>query len=55
MGTLSHLSNLYSRAFEGCKPAIVVYILKAYSVFVVIMIFMAFYALSHRILHGWEF
>ena len=55
MGTLSHLSNLYSKAFENCRPTAVVVLLKVYSVFSAIMIFMAIYALSHRALNGWDF
>ncbi|WP_171037068.1 DUF6747 family protein [Maribacter algarum] len=55
MGTLSHFSNLYSQAFEGCKPAALVLLLKAYSVFCAIMIFMAVYALTDRALNGWDF
>ncbi|MEP3207744.1 MAG: DUF6747 family protein [Maribacter sp.] len=55
MGTLSHFSNLYTQAFENCKPAALVILLKVYSVFCAIMIFMAIYALSDRALNGWDF
>lgn len=55
MGTLIHFKNLYSQAFENCKPEILVVILKVYSVFCALMIFMAIYALSDRALNGWDF
>jgi len=55
MGTLSHFSNLYTQAFENCKPTAIVLLLKVYSVFCAIMIFMAIYALSERALNGWDF
>lgn len=55
MGTLTHFSKLYVQAFEDCKPKAVVILLKVYSVFCAIMLFMAFYALSHRALNGWDF
>lgn len=55
MGTLLHFSTLYSQAFENCKPAAIVILLKVYSVFCAIMIFMAIYAFSERALTGWEF
>ncbi len=55
MGTLIHFKKLYSQAFENCKPEILVVILKVYSVFCALMIFMAIYALSDRALNGWDF
>lgn len=55
MGTLSHFSSLYTQAFENCKPTAIVVLLKVYSVFCAIMIFMAIYALSERALNGWDF
>jgi len=55
MGTLAHFSNLYNQAFEDCKPAAIVILLKMYSIFCAIMIFMAIYALSDRALNGWDF
>jgi hypothetical protein len=55
MGTLLHFKNLYSQAFENCKPEILVVLLKVYSVFCALMIFMAIYALSDRALNGWDF
>jgi hypothetical protein len=55
MGILAHFSNLYTQAFEDCKPAAIVVLLKIYSVFCAIMIFMAIYALSDRALNGWDF
>lgn len=55
MGTLTHFRNLYVEAFENCKPQIVVVLLKVYSVFCAIMIFMAIYALTDRALNGWDF
>jgi len=55
MGTLSHFSNLYTQAFENCKPMAIVFLLKVYSVFSAIMILAAVYALSSRALNGWDF
>ncbi len=55
MGTLLHIKSLYAAAFENCKPEIVVVLLKIYSVFCAIMIFMAIYALSERAMNGWDF
>lgn len=55
MGTLSHFRNLYTEAFEGCKPALAVFFLKAYSVFAAFMIFMAIYAFTERVLSGFQF
>ncbi len=55
MGTLAHFKNLYTEAFENCKPEIVVVLLKIYSVFSAIMIFMAIYAFMDRLLNGFEF
>jgi hypothetical protein len=55
MGTLLHFSTLYKKAFEDCKPVAIVILLKVYSVFCAIMLFMAFYALAHRALNGWDF
>ncbi len=55
MGTLLHFKNLYIQAFENCKPEILVILLKVYSVFCALMIFMAIYALSDRALNGWDF
>ena len=50
-----HFKNLYTQAFEDCKPEILVILLKVYSVFCALMIFMAIYALSDRALNGWDF
>ncbi|WP_175416178.1 DUF6747 family protein [Aggregatimonas sangjinii] len=55
MGTLSHFRNLYTEAFQGCKPALAVIFLKAYSVFAAFMIFMAIYAFTERVLTGFQF
>ncbi|WP_170158856.1 MULTISPECIES: DUF6747 family protein [Ulvibacterium] len=55
MGTLTHFKNLYTEAFENCKPEIVVVLLKVYSVFCALMILMAVYAFMHRALNGFEF
>ncbi len=55
MGTLVHFKNLYTRAFEDCKPEIAVVLLKVYSVFAAFMLFMAVYALTERALNGFEF
>jgi hypothetical protein len=55
MGILTNFSNFYTQAFEGCKPAVIVILLKIYSVFCALMILMAVYALSERALDGWDF
>ena len=55
MGTLTHFKNLYVGAFKNCKPEILVVILKVYSVFCALMLFMAIYAFTHRALNGFEF
>ncbi len=55
MGTLLHFRNLYSEAFENCRPELIVILLKAYSVFSAILIFLAIYALTTRGLNGWDF
>lgn len=55
MGTLSHFRNLYTEAFEDCKPELVVLLLKVYSVFCALMLFMAVYAFMDRALNGFEF
>jgi hypothetical protein len=55
MGTLVHFKNLYVEAFDDCKPEFVVILLKAYSVFCVLMLFMAVYAFMYRAFTGFEF
>ncbi len=55
MGTLVHFKNLYTEAFENCRPAIAVVILKVYSVFCALMLMMAVYALTERAINGFEF
>ena len=55
MGTFTHFRNLYVQAFEDCKPEIVVVFLKIYSVFCLLMLFMAVYAFMHRAINGFEF
>ncbi|SHJ50115.1 DUF6747 family protein [Pseudozobellia thermophila] len=55
MGTLTHFRNLYVEAFDNCKPEIAVIVLKAYSVFSAIMILMAVYAFTERLINGYEF
>ena len=55
MGTLIHFKNLYLHAFQDCKPVYVVYILKAYSLFCAMMLFMALYAFLFRAFTGFEF
>lgn len=55
MGTLTHFRNLYSEAFDNCKPEIVVILLKVYSVFCALMLIMAVYAFMDRALNGFEF
>ena len=55
MGTITHFKNIYAQAFENCKPEILVVILKAYSVFCGLMLFMALYAFVYRAFNGFEF
>jgi len=55
MGTLLHFKNLYTEAFDDCKPGFAVVILKVYSVFCALMLMMAVYAFMHRALSGFEF
>lgn len=55
MGTLTHFKNLYTDAFDNCKPEIAVIFLKVYSVFAALMLFMAVYAFMERALTGFEF
>jgi len=55
MGTLLNFKNLYREAFNNCKPEFLVVLLKIYSVFSALMIFMAFYALAYRAFTGFDF
>ncbi len=55
MGTLSHFRNIYVQAFKDCKPEILVVLLKVYSVFCALMLFLAVYAFMHRALTGFDF
>lgn len=55
MGTLMNFKHLYLEAFENVKPEFLVVLLKIYSVFSALMIFMAIYALTYRALTGFEF
>ncbi|WP_405383643.1 DUF6747 family protein [Maribacter sp. LLG6340-A2] len=55
MGTITHFKNIYVQAFENCKPGILVSILKVYSVFCALMLFMAMYAFVYRAANGFEF
>ncbi len=55
MGTLSHFRTIYHQAFKDCKPEIVVILLKVYSVFCGLMLFLAVYAFFYRALNGFDF
>lgn len=55
MGTLLHFKKLYVHAFDDCKPAYVVLLLKGYSVFCALMLSIALYALLYRAFTGFEF
>ncbi len=55
MGTLSHFKNIYTEAFEDCRPNFVVLFLKAYFIFCVLMLTMTFYAFIYRIATGFDF
>lgn len=55
MGTLLHFKDLYTEAFDDCKPSFVVLLLKGYSVFCAALLVMALYAFMYRIFTGFEF
>ncbi len=55
MGTLLHFKNIYSEAFDNCKPEIVVNLLKIYSIFCAAMLLMAIYAFMFRAFTGFRF
>ncbi len=55
MGTLLNFKNAYFGAFENVKPEFLVVLLKAYSVFSAVMIFMAMYAFMYRAITGFQF
>jgi hypothetical protein len=55
MGTITHFRDLYVQAFENCQPGILVTILKVYSVFCALMLFMALYAFVYRAVNGFDF
>ncbi len=55
MGTLLHFKNIYTEAFEDCKPSFVVLLLKAYSIFCGLMFSIVVYAFMYRALTGFEF
>lgn len=55
MGTILNFKNVYLDAFDNCKPGFLVVLLKVYSVFSALMIFMAVYAFLYRAFTGFEF
>jgi len=55
MGTLLHFRNIYIEAFDNCRPGFVVFLLKVYSFFCVLMLSMAIYAFMYRAFTGFEF
>lgn len=55
MGTLLHFKNLYTEAFDNCKPEIAVIFLKAYSLFCLLMLSIAIYAFIYRAFTGFDF
>mgnify|MGYP006924537140 CR=1 FL=1 len=55
MGTLTHFRSLYLAAFENCRPRLAVKILQLYSVFCVLMLSLAIYALAYRAFTGFNF
>lgn len=55
MGTITHFKNLYVTAFDDCKPGILVSLLKVYSVFSAVMLFLALYAFLLRAFNGFNF
>lgn len=55
MGTILNFKNVYLDAFDNCKPGFLVVLLKVYSVFSALMIFMAVYAFLYRAFTGFDF
>jgi hypothetical protein len=55
METIVQFKNLYTEAFDDCKPGIAVIFLKIYSVFCVMLLFMAMYAFVYRAFTGFRF
>ncbi|MFZ9004875.1 MAG: hypothetical protein JSW57_09300 [Flavobacteriaceae bacterium] len=55
MGILAHLKYLYDHAFEDCRPAYMVYLMKGYAVFCALMLSMALYAFFYRVFTGFDF
>ncbi|MET1257691.1 DUF6747 family protein [Flagellimonas sp. DF-77] len=55
MGTITHFKQLYTEAFDNCKPESLVLILKIYSIFCAAMLSMAFYAFIYRAFTGFKF
>lgn len=55
MGILAHFKYLFDHAFEDCKPAYMVYLMKGYTVFCVLMLSMALYAFFYRVFTGFDF
>lgn len=55
MGTILNFRNVYLDAFDNCKPGFLVVLLKIYSVFSALMIFMAVYAFLYRAFTGFKF
>lgn len=55
MGTLLHFKSLYTEAFDDCRPSFIVLLLKGYSIFCAILLFMALYAFLYRAFTGFEF
>ncbi|WP_313809768.1 DUF6747 family protein [uncultured Allomuricauda sp.] len=55
MGTLLHFKQLYTEAFDNCKPSFVVVLLKGYTIFCGILLTMALYAFLYRVFTGFDF
>lgn len=55
MGTLTHFKDLYLEAFDDCRPLFIVFLLKVYSLFCLLMLFMAIYAFFYRAFTGFDF
>lgn len=55
MSTLLHFRNVYLEAFENCRPAFIVVLLKIYSLFSLVMISLALYAFVYRAINGFKF
>jgi len=55
MGTVLQFRDLYTEAFDNCKPVFLVFLLKIYSIFCAVMLTVVFYAFIYRAFTGFRF